>query len=119
MLRGQLRMGPVPAGLSSHPTTRATDSPIGMARWFLDSASHCSRVVSDRGVESYMKITHHLPMDHYGQVGRALCPYSSGLGVHAGELLVGSRPGWSPKGSISIRSLAISGSHAHVIWPSI
>ena len=54
---------------------------------------HCSGVVSDKGVESYLKITRHLSVDHYGQVGRALCPYSFGLGVHVGELLVGSRPG--------------------------
>ena len=66
-----------------------------------------------------MKITHHRPMDRYGQVGQALCPYSSGLGVHAGELLVGSRPGWSPDGSVSVRSLVVSGSHAHVIRPSV
>ena len=50
-------------------------------------------MVSDGGVESYMKITRHPPVDRYGQVGRALCPYSPGLGVHVGELLIGSRPG--------------------------
>ena len=60
-------------------------------------------------MERYLKITHHLSVDHYGQVGRALCPYSSGLGVHVEELLVGSRPGWSPNGSVSIRSLVVSG----------
>ena len=49
-------------------------------------------MVSDKGVERYLKITRHSPVDHYGRVGWALCPYSSGLGVHAGELLVGSRP---------------------------
>ena len=76
-------------------------------------------MVSDRGVESYLKITRHLPMDHYGQVGRDLCPYLSGLGVHVGELLVGFRPGWSPNGSVSVRSLAVSGLHAHVIRPSV
>ena len=58
-------------------------------------------------------------MDRYGQVGQPLCPYSSGLGVHAGELLIGSWPGWSPDGSVSVRSLAVSGSHAHVIRPSV
>ena len=51
-------------------------------------------------------------MDHYGQVGRALFPYSSGLGVHVGQLLVGFRPGWSP-------SRSVSGLHARVIRPSV
>ena len=78
---------------------------------------HYSGVVSDGGVESYLKTTRHTPVDRYGQVGRALCPYSSELGVHAGELLIGSRPGWSPNGSVSFRSLAVSGSHGHVIRP--
>ena len=76
-------------------------------------------MVSDGGVESYLKTTCHPPVDRYGQVGRALCPYSSGLGVHAGELLVGSRPGWSPNGSVSVRSLTVSGSHAHLIRPYV
>ena len=70
-------------------------------------------------MESYLKTTRHQSMDRYGQVERVLCPYSSGLGVHVGELLVGSRPGRSPDGSSSVRSLAISGSHAHVIRPSV
>ena len=74
---------------------------------------------SDEGVESYLKTTRHPLVDHYGQVGRALCPYSSRLRVHAGELLVGSRAGWSPDRSASVLSLAVSGSHAHVIWPSV
>ena len=76
-------------------------------------------MVSNKGVESYLKITRHPSVDRYGQVGWALCPYSSGLGVHAGELLVGSRASWSPNGSVSVRSLIISGSHAHVIRPSV
>ena len=76
-------------------------------------------MVGDREVESYLKITRHLPVDHYGQVGRALCPYSSKLGVHVGELLVGSRPDWSPNRSVSVRSLAVSSLHAHVIRPSV
>ena len=80
---------------------------------------HYSRVVSDKGVERYLKITRHIPVDHYGQVGRALCPYSSEFGIHVRELLVGSRPDWSPNGSVSIRSLAVSGSHAHIIRPSV
>ena len=80
---------------------------------------HCSGVVSDGGVESYLKTTRHPSVDRDGQVGRALCSYSFGLGVHAGELLVGSRPGWSPDGSASVRSLALSGSYAHVIRPSV
>ena len=50
-------------------------------------------MVSDGGVESNLKTTRHPPVDRYSQEGRALCPYSSGLGVHAGEVLVGSRPG--------------------------
>ena len=111
-------MGHVPVGFSSHSTTRATDIPIGMARWSL-SGPHCSRVVSDEGVESYLITTSHPLVDRYGQVGRALCPYSSGLGVHAGELLEGSQPGRSPNGSVSVRSLAVSSSHAHVIRPSV
>ena len=48
---------------------------------------------SDGGVESYLKRTHHPSVDGYGQVGRALYPYSFELGVHVGELLVGSWPG--------------------------
>ena len=76
-------------------------------------------MVNDGGVENYLKTTRHLPVDRYGQVGRALCPCSSGLGVHAGELLVGSWPNWSPNGSVSIRSLVVSGSHAHITRPSI
>ena len=70
-------------------------------------------------MDTYLKITRHPPVDRYGQVRRALYPYLSGLGVHVGELLVGSRPDWSPNGSVSVRSLAVSGSHAHVIRPSI
>ena len=49
-------------------------------------------MVSDGRVESFLKETRHLSVDRYGHVGQALCPYSSGLGVHARELLVGSRP---------------------------
>ena len=49
-------------------------------------------------------------------------PYSSELGVHAGELLVGSWPSKSPEGFTSVRSLIVSDSHAHVIqsfvWPA-
>ena len=74
---------------------------------------------SDGGVESYLKTTRHLSVDHYGQVGRALCPYSSRLGVHSRELLVGSRPSWSLDGSASVHSLVVSGSHAHIIRPSV
>ena len=59
-------------------------------------------------MESYLKIACHLPVDHCGQVGRALCPYSSGLGVHVGELLVGFCPGSSPNGSVSVHSRAVS-----------
>ena len=66
-----------------------------------------------------MKITRHLPVDHYGQVGRAFCPYLSGLGVHVGQLLLGFRPCWSPSEFISIHSPTVSSSHAHVIRPSV
>ena len=76
-------------------------------------------MVNDEGVESYLKITRHLLVDHYGQVGWALCPYLSGLGLHVGQLLVGFRPCWSPSGFVSVRSPAVSGSHAHVIRSSI
>ena len=76
-------------------------------------------MVNDGGVESYLKITRHLPVDHYGQVERALCPYLSGLGVHVGQLLLGFRPCWSPSGSVSVCSPTVSGSHAHVIWPFV
>ena len=75
-------------------------------------------MVSDGGVESYLKTTRHLSVDRYCREGQALCLYWSKLGVHAGELLIGSRPGWSPNKSVSVRSLAISGSYAHVIQPS-
>ena len=70
-------------------------------------------------MERYLKITRHLPVDHYGRVERALFPYSSGLGVHVGELLIGSRPGWSPNRSVSVCSLVVSHSHVHVIRPSV
>ena len=66
-------------------------------------------MVNDGGVSSYLKITRHLSVDDYGQVGRALCPYFSGLGVHVGQLLVGFQPCWSPSGSVSVRSPAVSG----------
>ena len=70
-------------------------------------------------MKSYLKITCHFPVDHYGQVGRALFPYLSGLGVHVGELLVGFRPNWSSNGSVSVHSLVVSGLHAQVIRPSV
>ena len=38
----------------------------------------------DGGMERYRKIARHLPVDHYGQVERALFPYSTGLGIHVG-----------------------------------
>ena len=76
-------------------------------------------MVSDRGVESYLKITRRPPVDRYGQVRRALYPYSSEFGVHAGALLVGSRPGWPPDGPVRVRSLAASDSHTHVTRPSV
>ena len=121
VLRGQFRMGSILAGLSSHPTTRATNSPIGMARRSLSELGflHCSGVVNDEGVESYLKATRHLPVDHYGQVEQALCPYFFGLGVHVGQLLVGFRLCWSLSGSVSVRSPAVSGLHAHVIRPFV
>ena len=76
-------------------------------------------MVSDGGVESSLKITRHLSVDHCGQVRRALYPYSFGLGVHVGELLVGFRPDWSPNGSVSVHSLAVRSLRAYVIQPSV
>ena len=70
-------------------------------------------------MESYLKRTRQLSVDHYGQVERDLCPYFSGLGVHVGRILVGFRPCWSPSGSVSVRSPTVRGSHAHVIRPSV
>ena len=80
-------------------------------------------MANDGGVESYRKITRHLPVDHYSQVGQALFPYSSGLGVHVEQLLMGFRPYWSASGSVSVCSPTISGLYAHVIrssvWPAL
>ena len=75
--------------------------------------------MNDGGVESYLKITRYLPVDHYGQIERALCFYLSRLGVHVGQLLVSFRLCWSPSGSVSVRSPAVRGLHAHVIRPSV
>ena len=72
-------------------------------------------MVNNGGMESYLKITRHLSVDHYGQVERALYPYFSGLGVHVRQLLVGFRPCWSPSGSVSVPSPTVSDSHANVI----
>ena len=76
-------------------------------------------MVSDEEVESCLKRTRHQPDDHYGQVGRALFPYSPGLGLHAGRHHVGCRTCWSPSGSVSVRSPVVSGSHVHAIRPSV
>ena len=76
-------------------------------------------MVNDGGVESYPKTTRHLPVDHCGQVERALCPYLSRLWVHVGQLLMGFRLCWSPSRSVSFRSPAVSSLHAHVIRPSV
>ena len=76
-------------------------------------------MVNDGEVESYLKTTHHLSVDHYDLVERALCPYFSGLGVHVGQLLVGFWIYWSPRGSVSIHSPVVSGLQAHVIRPSV
>ena len=70
-------------------------------------------------MESYLKETRHPSVDRYGHVRQALYPYSSGLGVHARELLVGSRPGWSLNGSASVHTLAVTSSHVHIIRPSV
>ena len=70
-------------------------------------------------MESCLKKTRHLPDDHYGQVGRALYPYLPGLGVQVRQPLAGFRPCRSPGGSVSVRSLAASGSPAHVTRPSV
>ena len=32
---------------------------------------------------------------------------------------MGFRPCWFPSGSVSVHSPVVSGSHAHVIWPSV
>ena len=72
-------------------------------------------MVNDWGVESYLKITRNLLVDHYGQVERALCPYLYGLGARVGQLLVCFRPYWSPSGFVSVRSPTVSDSYAHVI----
>ena len=76
-------------------------------------------VVSDREVESCLKITHHQPNDYYDPVGRVLFPYLSGLGVHVGRHLMGFRACWSLSGSVSVHSPVVSGSHVHVIRPSV
>ena len=65
-------------------------------------------MVNNGEVESFPKRTHHLPTDHYGKVGRALCPYLPGLGVQVRQRLMGFRP----------RSPVVNGLHVHVIRPS-
>ena len=76
-------------------------------------------MVSDGEVESCLKRISHQSDDHYGRVGQALFPYLPGLGVHVRRHLVGSRPYWSPSGSVSVRSPVVSGLHVHVIRPSV
>ena len=76
-------------------------------------------MASDGEVESYLKITHHPPVDHCGKVGWALCPYFPRLGVHVGQLLVGFHPFRPLSGSVSVSSPIVSDSHAQVIQPSV
>ena len=58
----------------------------------------------------------HLSDDHYGQVGRALCPYLLGLRVQVGQRLVGFRPRWYLSGPVGTRSPVVNGLHVHVIF---
>ena len=76
-------------------------------------------MVSDGEVDSYLKRNRHLPDDHYGRVGQALCPYLPRLGVHVGQHLMGFRLCWSLSESVSVHSPIVSGSHVHVIRPSV
>ena len=76
-------------------------------------------MVNDGEVESCPKRTCHLPVDHYGQVGRAFFPYPLGLGVQVGQRLVGFRPRWFPGGAVSARSPIVNGLHVHEIRPSV
>ena len=76
-------------------------------------------MLRDGEVESCLKRTRHQSDDHYGRVGRALFPYLPGLRVQVRRHLVVFWPYWSPSGSISVRSPVVSGSHVHVIRPSV
>ena len=76
-------------------------------------------MVRDGEVESCLKRTRHPPNDHCGQVGRALCPYLLVLGVQVRQHYMGFRPCLFPSGSVGVCSPVVSGSHAHVIRPSI
>ena len=61
----------------------------------------------------------HLPDDHCGQVGRALCPYLLGLGVQVGQRLMGFRPLWSPSRPVGARSPIVNSLHVYTIQPSV
>ena len=76
-------------------------------------------MVNDGEVESCPKRTRHLPVDHYGQVKEAFCPYLLGLEVQVRQHLVGFQPRWFPGGPVSARSLVVNGLHVHAIRPSI
>ena len=75
--------------------------------------------MNDGEVESCPKRTHHLPVDHYGQVGRAFFPYLPGLGVQVGQRLVGFQPRWFPGGPVSTRSPVVNGLHVQAIRPFV
>ena len=80
-------------------------------------------MVNDREAGSYPRRIRHLPDDHCGQVGRALCPYLPGLEVQVGQRLVGFRPYWSLRGHVGARSVVVNGLHVHAIrpyvWPAL
>ena len=76
-------------------------------------------MVNDREAGSCPRRVRHLPDDHCGQVGRALCPYLPGLGVQVGQRLIGFRPRWSPRGPVGARSPVVNGLHVYAIQPSV
>ena len=80
-------------------------------------------MVNDGEAGSCRRRIRHLPNDHCGQVGRALCPYLPGLEVQVGQCLVGFRPRWSPSVPVGARSPIVNGLHVHAIrssvWPAL
>ena len=76
-------------------------------------------MVSDGEAKSCLKRTRHQSYDHYGQAGRALFPYSLGLGLHSGRHLGGCQACWTPSGSVSVHSPIVSGMQVLVIRPSV
>ena len=104
---------------------RDTNNPSGLARRSLPGfrSPHCSEVVDDGEAGSCPRSVRHLPDDHCGQAGRALCPYLPGLGVQVGQRLVGFQPRWSPSEPVGARFPIVNGLHAHAIrpfvWPAL